>query len=317
MVEDSKKVQFIRVLEPQQGQRIDNFLIRHLKGVPRSRIYRLVRRGEVRINKKRCKPAQKLEAGDEVRIPPFSGVTAAPPKKLGLGMRQLLEKSVLFENDEVLVINKPAGLAVHGGSNIRLGLIEALRQMNPQWPELELAHRLDRDTSGCIIISKNTIFLRYIHRKFKEKSIKKQYLALVHGKWPKGLLEVQAPLLKHGVSSDERMVYIDESGKPSLTRFRVIRRYQDSTLIEASPMSGRKHQIRAHCKHVGHPVVGDRKYILKALKSPLRNVKTLCLHANKITFMMPGRNKSTEVEAPIDPTMASVLDKLDKNNHIK
>ena len=312
MIEDSKKVQFIRVLEPQQGQRIDNFLIRHLKGVPRSRIYRLVRRGEVRINKKRCKPGQKLEAGDEVRIPPFSGVTAAPPKKLGLGMRQLLEKSVLFENDEVLVINKPAGLAVHGGSNIRLGLIEALRQINPQWPELELAHRLDRDTSGCILISKNTIFLRYIHRKFKEKSINKQYLALVHGKWPKGLLEVQAPLLKHGASSNEHLVYIDDSGKSSLTRFRVIRRHQDSTLVEASPVSGRKHQIRAHCKHVGHPVVGDQKYVLKGLESPLRNVKTLCLHANKITFMMPGRNKSTEVEAPIDPTMASVLNKLDK-----
>jgi len=312
MVEDNKKVQFIRVLEPQQGQRIDNFLIRHLKGVPRSRIYRLVRRGEVRINKKRCKPAQKLETGDEVRIPPFWGITAVPPKPIGLGMQQLLEKSVLFENDEVLVINKPAGLAVHGGSSIRLGLIEALRQINPQWPELELAHRLDRDTSGCMIISKNTLFLRYIHRKFKEKSIKKQYLALVHGKWPKGLLEVQAPLLKHGASSNESMVYINDSGKPSLTRFRVIRRHQDSTLIEASPVSGRKHQIRAHCKHVGHPVVGDRKYLLKGFKSPLCNVKTLCLHANKITFMMPGRNKSTEVEAPIDPTMASVLDKLDK-----
>ena len=312
MIEDSKKVQFIRVLEPQQGQRIDNFLIRHLKGVPRSRIYRLVRRGEVRINKKRCKPAQKLETGDEVRIPPFWGITAVPPKPIGLGMQQLLEKSVLFENDEVLVINKPAGLAVHGGSSIRLGLIEALRQINPQWPELELAHRLDRDTSGCMIISKNTLFLRYIHRKFKEKSIKKQYLALVHGKWPKGLLEVQAPLLKHSASSNESMVYIDDSGKPSLTRFRVIRRHQDSTLIEASPVSGRKHQIRAHCKHVGHPVVGDRKYLLKGFKSPLCNVKTLCLHANKITFMMPGRNKSTEVEAPIDPTMASVLDKLDK-----
>ena len=312
MVEDNKKVQFIRVLEPQQGQRIDNFLIRHLKGVPRSRIYRLVRRGEVRINKKRCKPAQKLETGDEVRIPPFWGITAVPPKPIGLGMQQLLEKSVLFENDEVLVINKPAGLAVHGGSSIRLGLIEALRQINPQWPELELAHRLDRDTSGCMIISKNTLFLRYIHRKFKEKSIKKQYLALVHGKWPKGLLEVQAPLLKHSASSNESMVYIDDSGKPSLTRFRVIRRHQDSTLIEASPVSGRKHQIRAHCKHVGHPVVGDRKYLLKGFKSPLCNVKTLCLHANKITFMMPGRNKSTEVEAPIDPTMASVLDKLDK-----
>jgi len=312
MVEDNKKVQFIRVLEPQQGQRIDNFLIRHLKGVPRSRIYRLVRRGEVRINKKRCKPAQKLETGDEVRIPPFWGITAVPPKPIGLGMQQLLEKSVLFENDEVLVINKPAGLAVHGGSSIRLGLIEALRQINPQWPELELAHRLDRDTSGCMIISKNTLFLRYIHRKFKEKSIKKQYLALVHGKWPKGLLEVQAPLLKHGASSNESMVYINDSGKPSLTRFRVIRRHQDSTLIEASPVSGRKHQIRAHCKHVGHPVVGDRKYLLKGFKSPLCNVKTLCLHANKITFMMPGRNKSTEVEAPIDPTMASVLNKLDK-----
>ncbi len=241
MLEDNKKVQFIRVLEPQQGQRINNFLIRHLKGVPRSRIYRLVRRGEVRINKKRCKPAQKLETGDEVRIPPFWGITAVPPKPIGLGMQQLLEKSVLFENDEVLVINKPAGLAVHGGSSIRLGLIEALRQINPQWPELELAHRLDRDTSGCMIISKNTLFLRYIHRKFKEKSIKKQYLALVHGKWPKGLLEVQAPLLKHGASSNESMVYINDSGKPSLTRFRVIRRHQDSTLIEASPVSGRKH----------------------------------------------------------------------------
>ena len=312
MRDHNKKVHFLRILESQQGQRIDNFLIRYLKGVPRSRVYRLIRRGEVRINKKRCKPAQKLQINDEVRIPPFSGATTAQPVKPGSAMQQLLENSVLFENDETLVINKPAGIAVHGGSNVRLGLIEALRQIKPQWRDLELAHRLDRDTSGCLIISKNNLFLRYIHNKFKVKSVHKEYLALVHGEWPDGLSKIEAPLLKNHLSSKERIVTVRADGRSSLTRFEVIRKLNESTLIKALPVSGRKHQIRAHCKHAGHPIVGDRKYALKAFNTSLVNIKTLCLHASKVKFLLQGESEFTEVEAPVDKAMANAISELIK-----
>ena len=312
MRDQNKKVQFLRILESQQGQRIDNFLIRYLKGVPRSRVYRLIRRGEVRINKKRCKPAQKLQINDEVRIPPFSGATTTQPVKPGSVMEQLLENSVLFENDEMLVINKPAGIAVHGGSNVRLGLIEALRQIKPQWRDLELAHRLDRDTSGCLIISKNNLFLRYIHNKFKVKSVHKEYLALVHGEWPDGLSKIEAPLLKNHLSSKERIVTVRADGRSSLTRFEVIRKLNESTLIKALPVSGRKHQIRAHCKHAGHPIVGDRKYALKAFNTSFVNIKTLCLHASKIKFLLQGESEFIEVEAPVDKAMANAISELIK-----
>ena len=310
MRDHNKQVQFLRILESQQGQRIDNFLIRYLKGVPRSRVYRLIRRGEVRINKKRCKPSQKILTNDEVRIPPFSGATTTQPVKPGSVMERLLENSVLFENDEMLVINKPAGIAVHGGSSIRLGLIEALRQIKPQWSDLELAHRLDRDTSGCLIVSKNSLFLRYIHNKFKVKSVHKEYLALVHGRWPQGLSEIEAPLLKNHLSSKERIVTVRAGGRSSLTRFEVVRRFKESTLIKALPVSGRKHQIRAHCKHAGHPIVGDRKYGLKAFNRSFVNIKTLCLHASKIKFLPQGESEFTEVEAPTDKTMAKVISDL-------
>lgn len=310
MRDHNKKVQFVRILEPQQGQRIDNFLIRYLKGVPRSRVYRLIRRGEVRINKKRCKPAQKLQTNDEVRIPPFFGATTTQPVKPGPVMQELLKNSVLFENDEMLVINKPAGVAVHGGSSIRLGLIEALRQIKPQWRDLELAHRLDRDTSGCLIISKNSLFLRYIHNKFKVKHVYKEYLALVHGQWPHGLSEIEAPLLKNHLSSEERIVTVRADGRSSLTRFEVVRQFKESTLIKAMPVSGRKHQIRAHCKHAGHPIVGDRKYGLKAFNTSPINIKTLCLHASKIKFLLQGESEFTEVDAPTDKTMAQVISEL-------
>ena len=310
MLENSDKVQLIRVLEPQQGQRIDNFLLRHLKGVPRSRVYRLIRRGEVRINKKRCKPTQKLIAGDEVRIPPFSGVAPAEPGKLSSGLRALLESSRLFENDQVLVINKPAGMAVHGGSGIRLGLIEAMRQIRPEWQELELAHRLDRDTSGCLVIAKNTVFLKHIQKELKDRHVEKRYLALVHGQWPANLIQIEAPLKKDAVSSSERVVRVSEDGKPSLTRFIVLKRFREATLIEAHPVTGRTHQIRVHCQHAGHGIVGDPKYTAKAPGNSLSRVKTLCLHALRIKFSLSPIEEQVEVEAPIDKTLANLLDGL-------
>ncbi|MDA1370668.1 MAG: RluA family pseudouridine synthase [Proteobacteria bacterium] len=310
MLENSNKVQLIRVLEPQQGQRIDNFLIRHLKGVPRSRVYRLIRRGEIRVNKKRCKPTQKLITGDEVRIPPYSGTAPAEPGKLSPGLRELLESRRLFENEAVLVINKPAGMAVHGGSGIRLGLIEAMRQIRPEWQDLELAHRLDRDTSGCLVIAKNTIFLKHIQKELKDKHVEKRYLALVHGQWPANLVQMAVPLKREAVSSSERVVRVSADGKPSLTRFTVVRRYREATLIEALPVTGRTHQIRVHCQHAGHGIVGDPKYTAPAAGISLSRVKTLCLHALHIKFTLSPGEGQVEVEAPIDKTLANLLDGL-------
>ncbi|HJN96808.1 MAG TPA: RluA family pseudouridine synthase [Gammaproteobacteria bacterium] len=310
MLSNNNKVQLVRVLEPQHGQRIDNFLIRHLKGVPRSRVYRLIRRGEVRINKKRCKPAQKLLAGDEIRIPPFSGVEATQPAKLTPGLQGLLEQSVLFEDEQLLVIDKPAGLAVHGGSGIRLGLIDALRQIKPEWSSLELAHRLDRDTSGCLIVAKNMISLKQLQKKFKEKSIKKYYLVLVHGRWPEKLTQVDVPLLKNELSSGERLVQVSQDGKASLTRFNVLQRFQEATLVEAIPVTGRTHQIRVHCQHAGHPIVGDPRYSKKGRVTTLSRVKNLCLHAFKINFTLPDSQESIEVTAATDKTMAALVDSL-------
>ena len=311
MLRNNNKVQLVRVLEPQHGQRIDNFLIRYLKGVPRSRVYRLIRRGEVRINKKRCKPAQKLLTGDEIRIPPFSGVEATQPAKLTPGLQGLLEQSVLFEDEQLLVIDKPAGLAVHGGSGIRLGLIEALHQIKPEWSSLELAHRLDRDTSGCLIVAKNIRSLKYIQKKLKEKSIKKHYLALVHGQWPEKLTQVDVPLLKNELSSGERLVQVSPNGKTSLTRFNVLQRFHEATLIEAIPVTGRTHQIRVHCQHAGHPIVGDPRYSKKGRDATLSRVKNLCLHASKINFTLPDCQESIEVRAATDKTMEALIDSLD------
>lgn len=311
---DSDKVQLVRVLSPQDGQRLDNFLMRRMKGVPRSRVYWLVRRGEVRVNKKRCKPERKLVIGDEVRIPPFTGITVQKPGKPSPGIQQLLIDSILFEDDHLLVINKPAGLSVHGGTGVRLGVIEALRQMRPEWAGLELAHRLDRDTSGCLVIAKNSLFLKHIQDDLKEKNVEKTYLALVHGHWPEDSREVNAPLQKNELSGGERIVRVARDGKPSLTRFRVKQRYTGATLIEAMPETGRTHQIRVHCQYAGHPIVGDSKYGEKSADPALNRVKSLCLHARQIRFKAPHLNKYIEVAAPVDKTLDGILANLEKIN---
>ena len=311
------KVQQLRVQEAHSGQRLDNFLLRQLKGVPRSRVYRLIRRGEVRVNKKRAKPERKLDLGDMVRIPPYSGVTPAQAPKPGSALQQLLLDSILFENEQALVINKPSGISVHGGSGIRLGLIEAMRQIRPEWAGLELAHRLDRATSGCLVIAKNTIFLRHIQAQLKKKTVDKRYLALVHGYWPDDLIEVDAPLQKIELGSGERVVRIGEGGKPSRTRFRVRQHLPGATLLEVMPETGRTHQIRVHCQHQGHPIVGDDKYGPRDLASwpetALTRTKSLCLHALSIEFELAQSSKPMRVIADLDKSLQAIIESLDNN----
>lgn len=309
----SEAVQLVKVQEAQVGQRLDNFLIRRLKGVPKSRIYRLIRRGEVRVNKKRCKPEQKLVLSDQVRIPPYTGSSSAAPGKPSPELQKFLLESILYEDEQLLVINKPAGLAVHAGSGIAMGLIEAIRQCKPEWAELELAHRLDRATSGCLVIAKNTLFLKHIQSELKARNVNKTYLALVHGNWPDKLVEVDAPLQKDALGEGERIVRVKASGKPALTRFSVRQRYRGATLIQAMPVSGRTHQIRVHCQHAGYAIVGDAKYTSKKSVKELAGVKNLCLHAWKIQFSVPNSSSLIKVEAAIDSHLQSLLARLEKN----
>ncbi len=311
------QVQFVRIEPAQQGQRLDNFLMRFLKGVPRSHVYRIIRRGEVRINKKRSKPESRLEAGDLVRVPPYIGSDPAQIPRPGPGLVQLLKDSVLFEDEQLLIINKPAGIAVHGGSGIRLGLIEAVRQISDQWSRAELAHRLDRDTSGCIVLCKNMNYLKDIQQQLKAKTVNKHYLALVVGHWPTHLQEIDAPLQKNILSSGERMVRVDAAGKRSRTGFRVVEHLQGATLVEAMPVTGRTHQIRVHCEHAGHPIVGDPKYGGDRDRSALSGyagANKLCLHAWKISFSGPGGNGLVQAEAEPPESLQNLISELRKNN---
>lgn len=307
---DSSKVQFQKVSPAQDGQRLDNFLIRRMRGVPRSRIYRIIRRGEVRVNKKRCKPEHKLQCGDEVRIPPFFGSAEPKPAKVSPGLQDLLLGSVLYEDEQLLVINKPAGLAVHGGTGIRLGLIEALRQLRPEWSGIELAHRLDRETSGCLVISKKTRFLKHIQNELKARNVNKQYLALVHGQWPERLVMIDVPLQKNAIGAGERIVTVDASGKPSITRFKLLQRFAHASLLEVRPETGRTHQIRVHCQHAGHAVVGDSKYTCRSGDKSLSRIKSLCLHACKIEFSVPDSKRPIRVQASVDKSMQALIDSL-------
>lgn len=308
------QVQLVRVEPPQKGQRLDNFLMRHLKGVPRSRIYRIIRRGEVRVNKKRSKPEYRLEIGDQVRIPPFTGSDEPVVPKPGPGLSKLLRESVILEDDNLLIIAKPAGLAVHGGSGVRLGLIEAVRQIDPKWQQAELAHRLDRDTSGCLVLCKNMNYLKDIQKQLKAKTVEKHYYALVHGQWPDHIQEVDAPLQKNVLSSGERMVRVEKGGKASRTRFQVLERFKGCSLVLAMPETGRTHQIRVHCQYAGHPIVGDSKYVDDARSASARGllpaVKSLCLHAYSIRFSSPVDGADVAVQSPPNDQFAELLGKL-------
>jgi 23S rRNA pseudouridine955/2504/2580 synthase len=310
-------VAFYTVDEELVGQRLDNFLMVKLKGVPKSRIYNLIRKGEVRVNKGRTKPDYKLQLSDVVRTPPVrqaEKATDAQPQA-SHQMQALLNNSILFENDGMLVINKPAGLAVHGGSGVSLGLIETLRQMRPDARYLELVHRLDRDTSGCIMVAKKRSFLRHLQAALRDKStgdVVKIYHALVVGAWSKRCEKVDAPLLRMEVGKEERIVKVNPQGKPSLTRYKILQAYQGATLVEARPITGRTHQIRVHSQYASHSLVGDEKYGNDDDNTFFRRlgVKRLFLHAATLGFNLPGESDLTWVNAPLPSDLSIPLSRL-------
>ncbi|WP_207061236.1 23S rRNA pseudouridine(955/2504/2580) synthase RluC [Motiliproteus sp. SC1-56] len=308
----SAKVQWVEVTEDQAGQRIDNFLITRLKGAPKTLVYRILRKGEVRVNKGRVKAPYRLAVGDMIRIPPVRTSESPVVAKPSLGLSEALERAVLFENDQLLVINKPSGLAVHGGSGVNLGLIEALRQMRPQAKFLELVHRLDRDTSGCVMVAKKRSALKALHEDLRRNRVDKIYHALVAGRWPKRKTKVEAPLKKNELKSGERIVRVQADGKESRTDFRVLAHYGETSLVEAKPITGRTHQIRVHTQYAGHPIIGDEKYGDEVLNRTLKStgVRRLFLHAAELRIRLPGSGERLCVRASLEEGLERVLEEL-------
>ena len=306
-------VQIIEIEPDFIGQRIDNFLLARLKGVPKSVIYRVLRKGEVRVNKKRIKPEYKLQQDDVVRIPPLTVAAEGEPVSVKLSMVKNLEQHILFEDNDLIVLNKPSGMAVHGGSGLQFGVIEALRALRPLAKHLELVHRLDRDTSGCLLIAKKRSVLTHLHEQLRNKAVEKKYWALVAGDWDNKVRKVTEPLKKNTLQSGERVVRVDEKdGKPSETRFRILQRYQQGTLVEAFPVTGRTHQIRVHTACKGHPIACDDKYGDNTFTAQMQQVglNRLFLHAKTLSFMHPITETTMRVEAPLDPVLEQALSKL-------
>lgn len=295
------------------GQRLDNYLMSRIKGVPRSHLYRILRRGEVRVNKGRVKPDYRLQPGDIVRIPPLRLREPGPPGQAPDGRLRELAAAVLYEDEHLLVVNKPAGLAVHGGSGLSFGLIEAMRQL---WPgqELELVHRLDRDTSGCLLLAKRVGTLRDLHHLLREHGVEKRYLALLTRPLPRPELSVDAPLYKNTLRGGERVVRVDATeGKPARTFFRRLRRLGGLDLVEARLITGRTHQIRVHAAHAGAPVAGDDKYGDELANKTLRalGLRRLFLHAASLRFKPEYLDNPLLVEAPLPADLDSLLARLE------
>ena len=292
---DGDNMNIVIINEEFSLQRIDNFLFNKLKKIPKSRVYRMIRSGEVRINKKRVRPSYKLQSGDILRIPPFvakSDIDVTKDKP-GDNLIKLLLGAIIFENDEILVINKPAGLACHSGSGINFGVIEILRVSRDDLANLELVHRLDRDTSGCLVLAKKRTALRKLHQLIRDGEVIKKYVLLVKGEWQGGKRVVDAPLLKNLLQSGERMVKVNEEGKKSLTIFRPLKIGKAASLIEAELKTGRTHQIRVHAAHIGYPIISDKKYGDTSFNKEMRarGVKRLALHAEKISFCWESGKK--------------------------
>jgi 23S rRNA pseudouridine955/2504/2580 synthase len=305
-------VRLVEVAPELAGQRIDNFLITYLKGVPKTLIYRILRKGEVRVNKGRIKPEYKLQAGDVVRVPPVRVPERDEPVPVAQGLLQRLEAAIVHEDKGLIVLNKPAGIAVHGGSGLSFGVIEAFRQLRPDAKELELVHRLDRDTSGLLMIAKKRSMLRHLHEQLRGDGVDKRYMALVRGNWPTAQKQVRAPLLKSNLRSGERMVEVNDEGKEALTLFKVLRRFGDfATMVEARPITGRTHQIRVHALHAGHCIAGDPKYGDEDFSREIRDLggKRLFLHAYALTVPLPDGGE-LKLEAPVDKMWAKTVERL-------
>lgn len=289
------------------GQRLDNFLMGSLKGVPRSHVYRLIRSGQVRVNSGRASPGRRLAAGDRVRIPPVRQRSA--PKAVDASGLEWLRERIVYEDKRLIVLDKAAGLAVHGGSNVSLGCIEALRQIRPELKSLELVHRLDRATSGCLLVAKKRSALRALHALLREGRVEKRYLCLLVGHWPHGNCQIEAPLTTRRAVGDFH-VRVDEDGKPASSRFRVLEHYgRLASYMEVQIGTGRTHQIRVHAAHAGHPVAGDERYGDEAYNQRLgrRGLKRMFLHAHAVAFEWPDGRGEVAVSIPLPEDLAAVL----------
>jgi len=309
---ETSSVRYVSVDADRAGQRLDNFLLAQMKGAPRSLVYRVLRSGEVRVNKGRAKPGYRIQAGDKVRIPPLRLAPQQEPGRPPRALLAQLEAAVLYEDKRFMVINKPSGMAVHGGSGISFGVIEGVRALRSRETGLELVHRLDRDTSGCLLLAKRRSMLRWLHRLIRENAVDKRYLALLAGAQPWKTTQVEAPLRKNTLQGGERVVRVDPEGKPSKTFFRRVRRFRDATLVEARLHTGRTHQIRVHAAHLDAPVLGDGKYGDRRANQTLRELglKRLFLHASNLTFELPEGEGRFEIRAPLPPDLEELLKKL-------
>ena len=286
-----------KVSQEYHGVRLDNCLISRIKGLPRTKIYSIIRKGEVRVNGSRSKPSKRLEKGDEIRIPPYS-LEITKKAKVKDNARELIQKSIVFKDKDLLVINKPIGMASHGGSGIALGLIESIRQINPRFINAQLVHRLDKDTSGCIVVALKRSVLRTMHKELREGRVEKQYLAIVKGKWPEDLTTIELDLIKNAKRSGQREVKVKKGGKKSLSNFELVKYKKDLSLIKCKIITGRTHQIRVHTTYLGHPIAGDQKYGDKEFNKNLRKrgIKRMCLHSHSINF--PSLSLNFKVKEP-------------------
>lgn len=303
-------VQFTIISMEEASQRIDNFLRTHLKSIPRSVIYRIVRKGEVRVNKKRVKPEYKLQTGDELRIPPIRQSTQKPLAILkNLKKVTALSNAILYEDDHLIVLNKPAGTAVHAGSGLSFGVIEGLRALRSEARFLELVHRLDRHTSGVLLISKKRSALRALHQQLRSQEIQKDYLALVRGQWQPHIKVITAPLLKNIFVNGKRLVQVNSQGKPSKTKFKIEECFTHATLVKASPITGRSHQIRVHARHAGHPIAFDERYGDNKFDQHLKEcgLNRLFLHASMLRFVHPNNGETLCIKAPLDRILRNCL----------
>jgi 23S rRNA pseudouridine955/2504/2580 synthase len=311
-------VRLVRVAEDRAGQRLDNFLLGELKGAPRSLIYKVVRSGQVRVNGGRAKAERRLEAGDEIRIPPVRLAEAGDKGQPAAGLLQAMAASIVFEDARLLAISKPSGVASHGGSGIGFGVIETLRALRPN-EKLELVHRLDRDTSGLMVVAKKRSALLELQALMREDhadgkpGISKRYLALLVGRMPDGVMSVDAPLHVGLRQGGERHVQVNAGGKPSLSHFRVLERRGGHSYCEVRIETGRTHQIRVHAQHIGHPVAGDDKYGEPEVNRRLREqvgLKRLFLHAASLEFALDAGRTPYVLNAPLASELVDVLDRL-------
>lgn len=313
------------------NQRIDNFLFRELKNVPKSLIYRLIRKGAIRVNKKRTKPEYKLLFDDEITLPVIHGEHSADPQSTGLDKKHRQEgyknsiikqpvidglvKRIVYDCPDFLILNKPSGMAVHAGSGVTYGVIDVLRKYYGEQSYIELVHRLDRDTSGCLLISKNRLALQDLHIKLQSNEINKNYLALVKGTWSNSKRMIEHPLLKAVQQGGERMVVVDHVlGKPSTTRIEIKALKNDTSLLQLTAVTGRTHQLRVHCAHEGHYILGDDKYGNKRLNQELKdavNLRRIFLHAYTLNFRWGKKEGVVSVSAALDDDLQEVLHYFD------